>query len=178
MTRTAGRWIGVLVCLGLLVGCARYFPSEPSTPGLGLIRVGNTLEIRLPRCATGAALNIRITDNTPSQEETPLVVLWDVERPWPKGATRFVVGKMVQGDEVRTPFVPLDQHPYIAVEVRTRGKSGWLGVFDLRTVTTELNRGEGYSKPISQADLDRIGGCDGDADASADRSGKVQGVSS
>lgn len=152
-------WGVGLACLGLLTGCARFFPSDPVALNLALVREGDDLVIRLPSCATGTALDIQVSDNTPSEDETPFVVFWLVHQPWPKGQTSFVIGRSVPGERLVTPLVPLKDHPYVEVSVHGNEKSGWSSAFDLRQVTSELNAGEDHSTPISQAELDRIGGC-------------------
>jgi hypothetical protein len=104
-------------------------------------------------------VQLQVLDGKESEEETPPVTLWDVYRPWPKGRTSFIIGETVPGEQVRTPFGSLARYPIVYVRVLAKGVAGWDSDFDLRKVTTELSGGVNYSKPITQADLDRIGGC-------------------
>ena len=98
----------------------RLFPSDPDVPPLALVRVGDSLQIRLPDCAKGDQQKVFV-QGEPSPEDPEPPTYWEVKRPWPAadptGGLSIVVGKVTSDMQVI--------HPYAQVPA---GFPVWIGV--------------------------------------------------
>jgi hypothetical protein len=152
----------MVICLLALPGCARFFPSDPANPRLGLIRVADHFEIRMPSCAKGLRQNILVQDNeldtTKNIADIKVHVLWEVSQPWPAENRAVVLGETTPGMTIHHAYVPVSAFPSIQVDVSSDQQT-WIGIFDLRAVGTSLSGDVGEPGPISQHRLDEIGGC-------------------
>ncbi|GLY29824.1 hypothetical protein Kisp02_31890 [Kineosporia sp. NBRC 101731] len=142
-------------------------PSDPDNPPLGLSRVGNAYEIRMPECATGISQSVTL-EGVASPEVPDPQIYWEVERPWPENsdtAHQIVVGRVTPDMKVIHEYTPPPSSSEVYVSVGgAKGSALWLGYFDLSKVGSTLNLGLDYDDapavPDPEVELNEQAGCE------------------